>query len=326
MRAAQIIWAGAGRPDPCDTSGEPIPAKGTGGPCAACGEPGRYRLREAISDNFTTVKNASRAWPYGGNDVCAACVFACKTLALRLAISFSREDGVWFIGTRPLPGLPWTRPDALSALLCPPAPPFVAMWPAYGIDHGGEANIERCWWPGSTPHASPLVKLQSKHVAIYARVATSRERYPLQIDDNHDVIVDVVLWTRLRAVCEAMLAEMRAGGVGATDARDALVRLRPPLGCPVRMVAHWPALTSSLRPHHGAVWWPYFVSLLEMPALVKKERTDGETDRGAGPDERRQERAWGAAPARVPAPRDEAPGEPGRGGGGALQGALFGDV
>src|SRR5690606_15087236 len=111
------------------------------------------------------VKNDSRAWPFGGTDVCAACVFACKTLALRLAISFSRENGVWFVGTRPMPGLTWTRPDALSALLNPPKPPFVAMWPAYGIDHGGESNLDRAWWPGSTLHQRPLVKLQSKHVA-----------------------------------------------------------------------------------------------------------------------------------------------------------------
>lgn len=46
--ASHLIWAGAGRADPCETNGEPIPKKGSGGPCAACegrGETSRPHAR-----------------------------------------------------------------------------------------------------------------------------------------------------------------------------------------------------------------------------------------------------------------------------------------
>jgi hypothetical protein len=255
------VYRAMGEPSPTDSVGRTIPKLGDGRPCAHCGEPGWYRMSEAISDSFTTMKNASRAWPFGGDSVCAACIHACKSVALRCAGWFAKETGIWFFGLRPLRGLPWSRPDALSTLLSPPEPPFVAGLPMYGIDHGGESNLDRCW-PG---HADPLVRLQSKHVAIYARVATSRYRYPLQVDDQHDVVVDVALWSHLRSVAGDAMALLRGAGVGHQDTIQALYSLGCPSSAGPSVAAEWPRAVARLQQHCEAPWWRLFVSLMPMP-------------------------------------------------------------
>jgi hypothetical protein len=336
-RGTRFVWMAAGCPTPVTTDGAPIlprdlradaererrkldraiaEARGRGGRtekldlalaavvdapvCAACGEAASYRLDDAISDNFTTVKNASRAWPFPSKAVCTGCLWAARTVALRCALWFARlqdehgPGGVWFVSLRPVPGWPSPKPDALSALLAPPPPPFVAGLPLYGVDHGGEANAHRAIWPWTEgesvghPHprvitpdpprpgrlflpADPLIKLQSKHTALYAEVSHSAERYRLQVDDAGDVTVDVPLWRALRQMCEELLLEMRGQGVGAQDAKAALTTLRPPFGFSIG-TADWRARVRPLHPHTDAAWWPLFVNLLPMPALVKRER------------------------------------------------------
>lgn len=327
MRGSRFLWLAAGSPHPTETDGTPIPPRdlragaererrriqkaldvATGDVaiplrrqldavtetprCAACGEPAAYRLDDAISDSFSTVKNRSRAWPFGGDHACAACVWACKTLALRCSLWFARlpdehgAGGVWFVPLRPQPGWP-ARPDALAALLSPPPAPFVAGLPLYGIDHGGEANGQRSIWPwtGEAEHprvhsmpsgprlfvpADPLVKLQSKHTALYAEVTYSADRYRLQVDDAGDITVNVPLWRMLREVCEGILRDLRVAGVGATDARAALTTLRPPSGYAVPTRA-WRERVAPLRARVSAAWWPLFTSLLPMPELVRQE-------------------------------------------------------
>ena len=286
MRATQFIWQAAGCPLPVDTTGAPIhpPDLGRTHPhCASCGESASYRLDQAISDSFTTVQNNNRAWPYGGNHVCAACTWCTRTLALRCALWFARVSdehgtgGFCFVPCRPIPGHPETRPDPLTSLLNPPPAPFVACLPLYGIDHGGEANAHRAvWWntDGSLYlPADPLTRLQSKHVALFAQVSMSRERYRLQVDDCNDITVDVELWTSLRRHCDRLLLLLRSSGVGANESREALVTLQPPLGfkhCP----ATWRASTELLKPYHSAAWWKLFVQLLLMPELVKTPRKE----------------------------------------------------
>lgn len=339
MTGARLIWQGAGCPVPTETDGAPIrKSKDRGHHCAACGEPAEYDMKSAISDNFTTVHNASRAWSFGGTHLCAACVWACKTPALRCAMFFARENGLWFLGTWALKGLPQTRPDSLSALLNPPEPPFVACYPLAGVDHGGEDALERTMlqapelsaaitsvrsameaafevllkakpkdvdaatakkivmrslvnlhepWPSKVDFAQlradfgryrweswwrwaawSLIRIQSKHTAIYARVSTSRDRYHLQVDDALDIMVDVALWREMRTVAEALLADMRAAGVGSREASASLVSLRPPMGMPLPLIASWASRVAPMRAHHAAKWWPVFVSLLPMPALT----------------------------------------------------------
>lgn len=270
--------------------------------CASCGEPASYRLDDAISDSFTTVKNANRAWSFGGERLCQACVWACKTLALRCALFFATlpsatgPGGLRFHPIRPIPGRPETRPDPLAVLLDPPEPPFVAGLPLYGIDHGGEANLHRAIWPtpiqlrpgdGPVPEGNmrpmaegsalfvpfdPLIKLQSKHTALYTQVSLCRDRYRLQIDDTSDVTVDVPLWRALRRFCDALLLDLRQGGVGAQDARTALETLRSPARAPLPLLARWGERVAPLKPHAGAPWWGLFVNLLLMPELVKTVR------------------------------------------------------
>lgn len=265
MKATHLIWRGAGSPAPCDAAGVLIEAKGDGSLCAACGEPGRYRVDDAISDNFTTVKNSSRAWSHGGSSACAACVFCCRTLRLKTMSWFATESVIYFVHRRGL----WD--NLLDSLLSPPPPPFVAGYPLTGISKGGQSHGHRAWWPGLTMDPEPLIRLQSKHVALYARVATSRERYPLQVDDQHDVVVDVPLWTRMRGLCAELIAELRSAGVGATDIRGSLVSLRPPSRCPMTMLPTWRSRVLPFVPHHGGTWWPLFVDLLKMPELPPKE-------------------------------------------------------
>jgi len=259
--------------------------------CASCGEPASYLVDDAISDSFTTMRNASRAWAYGGSAVCAGCVWCCRSLALRCCLWFARiadergRGGIWFVPMRPIPGCPSTRPDVFDALLNPPPPPFVAGLPLFGVDHGGEQNAHRAVWPwkGETPDPSvrdglyvpsnALVKLQSKHTALYAEVSTSRVQYRLQVDDALEVTVDVPLWRRLRAAATDLIADLRAGGVGAQSIRGALTHLEAPMRAPRALIAPaaWRHRTKPFRPHAGSTWWGLFVQLLPIPDLPTKD-------------------------------------------------------
>lgn len=330
MIATHIIYAGLGSPDPHETTGEPIPRKGKGGPCAHCGDQAWYRLDQAISSSFTSVKNASRAWPFGTREVCAACLMSCKSLRLRCSLWFARENGIWDVPTRPWivkdadgkgHAIPGTRVETLDSLLSPPPAPFVAGWAHMGVSKGGEQNLHRIYSPGRPAPSNPLVKLQSKHVAIYAQVSTSRDRYPLQVDDVHDVLVDVETWTEARTDCYRILGALRNGGVGSNECTTSLLTMRPPASAPIAVVRQWRGLTHAIEPHHRAIWWPLFVELLRMPALVKREKQDPkegtrnaptrERDR---PEDHREDDHERAAVARVSAPSDPDP-NAGRGAG-----------
>jgi hypothetical protein len=289
MTGPEFLWRAAGCPIPIGTDGAPIPKFDwpAGTRCAATGLPAEYRMDQAVSDNFTTVKNKSRAWSFGGVALSGAAIWACRTLALRCALFFATDRGIWFEAIRPIAGIqPRFRIDALEALLRPPPPPFVAGLPLYGIDHGGESNIERAiWWarPESGPAqaifpqgpwvrrtsglvTAPLIKLQSKHTAIYCQVSGSSERYHLQVDDASDIIVDVRLWRTLKPKAQELLAEMRDAGVGAMDARTALATLRAPKWGSVQFLSRWGRLTDGFQPFRAAPWWGrVFVPLLPMP-------------------------------------------------------------
>lgn len=161
------------------------------------------------------------------------------------------------------PACPDEQPDGVLELCSPPEPPFVAALPLAGIAHGGETHIMRTWWPGATaPPGGFLGRLQSKHVAIYARVATDRRVYPLQADDNHNVTVDVQLWTDLREESLALLALMDDSGVWPSSQREAIATVRPPAQLPLSLIRDWNSLTRLMRKHSGCQWWPIFSSLI----------------------------------------------------------------
>ena len=276
--ASHIIWQGAGCPEPCDSTGATIRKRGTG-TCAACGSAAEYLLSDTISDSFSQVKNAGRAWGFGGNATCAACVFAARTLRLRCSAWWATMDGVSFWRTRPIVQSPqavralatewWkaefpdTRPDGVAVLCNPPEPPFVAAIPLTGIAHGGESHLMRTWWPTwQRPAGGYLERLQSKHVAIYARVATERYRFPLQVDDIHDVVVDVALWTTLHSEAMSLIEDMKACGVFSSHQEAALRSVTVPRLGSLALTRSWASKTRLMRQYARAQWWPLFVSLL----------------------------------------------------------------
>lgn len=335
MRATRFLWEAAGRPWPTETDGTPLkatPMLTTSGRCAACGERPLFLMCQAISDSFTTLRNDGRAWPYGGYDICEACTWACRTLALRCQPFFAHRREFWILRSRP--NMPGERGGLLTGLLQPPTPPFVACYPRFGIEHGGEENADRTllsydgidrelWaelralatpaieelersapahvkpihvkreaalgvvtlkppWPSNVdwirlerafhPYRYeawfracvwPLTRLQSKHCALYARIATSSEVYPLQIDDTGDIMVDVALWKRLRPMAEELLGDLIQAHVRRRDALAALEHLAPPSTLwDTRLLAQWTRRVDPFRPHAHALWWSTFVRLL----------------------------------------------------------------
>jgi hypothetical protein len=273
ITASRIVWEAAGSPDPCDVFGIPIAsARGSVSHCAKCNDSaGVYSLAELISSSFVPTKNANRLHAFGGAHYCAACVFCARTLRLRCISWFASTAGVRFWRTRPeTQGAP--RPDALASLLDPPDPPFVCGVPLYGIAHGGEntskdapeqgPNYLRTWWPGEPRHPTPLIKLQSKHVALYAREAHSRDRYPVQVDDVGEFLLDRDTWLYARDDAAAAMAELVDAGLKTYPAKLSLRALTLQGRVPAGAARRWRTLVEPLAPHVGTIWWPLFCDLL----------------------------------------------------------------
>lgn len=306
VNETQLIWKACGSPAPFGCEGEPIPkAKRIGITCARCGasDPA-YSVDELISSNFVPTRNKNRISGFGGSSYCAACVFCARALRLRCISWFASDSGMQYWRTRPeVPGGP--RPDALATLLNPPEPPFVCGIPLYGISHGGENNWQRAWWPGAA-NDDVLVRLQSKHVALYSRLALSRDRYPVQVDDSTDFILDRDLWLRLRDAANVTMRAIIDEGVPPYPAKKSLVDLVIPHSTGAPFAARWQQLTASLRPYIQTIWWDLFCEFI--PTLEAKEgnaktrkRTDTRSVSAKSKDS--------AAPAGVPAASNQTPDE-----------------
>lgn len=262
--SANLIWSSAGSPAPCDTIGVPIEPSRRIGHCAKCGTSnGIYHQKQVVSENFLPTRNSNRLRAFGGDLFCAACVFCAKTLRLRCVSWFASENaGVEF----------WTlrHSDGLSTLLTPPKPPFVVGIPLYGISHGGESHYQRTWWPSGFDNSDPLVRLQSKHVAIYARMSMSCDRYPVQVDDQGEFILERDLWLRLRDYSNHAMHMMILDGVSAYPSKLALGQLTLPSRASTTLARQWGALTNPLRPYISTNWWPTFLELLPTLTLSSK--------------------------------------------------------
>jgi hypothetical protein len=307
MQPTQLIWSAAGSPTPFDMDGEPIPKAKTPSHCACCNSPdGNYDLDEVLSSSFTTVRNGSRLAGFGGRNYCSACTFCARTLRLRCISWFASERGVDFWRTRPeTPEYP--RPNALAALLNPPEPPFVCGMPLYGVKHGGEGHWQRTPWPLRLPdappgppvistHIDPLIRLQSKHVAIYARTAYSRDRYPVQVDDSLDFVLDRDLWLRLIDTADTVVHRCMADGVPPYPSKLALESLRLPSRVSPKLASSWRQITATIRPHITAPWWSLFCELYPTPEDTR-EKTNGKTKRTDKP--RHAEESTDSAPSVV---------------------------
>lgn len=261
--ATQVLWQSCGTPEPCDVFGVPVPRLRAppGDRCARCGSaPAPFDARELISTNFVPTKNANRIGAFGGRHFCGACIFAARTLRLRCIAWSASSAGLCFWPTRGEAQFP----NALENLLSPPAPPFVVGIPLYGIAHGGEAHWRRTWWPGESVE-KPLIKLQSKHVALYARTACSRERYPVQVDDAREFVLDREIWLRARDDAAVLMATLINEGLPGWRTKGALRDLVIPQRVSLTTAQIWPHLTAPLRQHTRTVWWPLFCDL--MPTL-----------------------------------------------------------
>lgn len=308
-RATELIWQACGSPNPFDMDGAAIrKAKMPGTTCALCGRgDARYDVGEFVSNTFSPTRNDSRLAGFGGSHYCAACVFCSRTLRLRCISWFASSDGIRFWRTRPeQKGTP--QPDALLSLLEPPEPPFVVGLPLYGIKHGGENHWRRTPWPGNLAPDMALKRLQSKHVAIYSRVATSRDRYPVQVDDGLDFVVDRDAWLRLRDAFCAALQLAISEGVPPYPAKMCIKDNKTPRGLSPRAVTTWKQLTAPFRQYIESPWWWTFCDLYPTP--TREETEDDTTDERADESGCREESKDGATPACVPAQGHRLPDEP----------------
>jgi hypothetical protein len=275
MTPQEIIYAGAGRPAILGPDGEQLREEDLG-PCAFCGERARLKVKDCISSNYSVVKQ----FALGAKGLCLACGFALRDLRLRCAPWIATATGVQFCAER------W---GILGFLLAPPDPPFVAGLPWFGIGKGGLGNLRyaRVWHPdreaqelcpaklddnGNVAREPQLLgKLQSKHTAIFAQTAVSREHYPLAIDDSFVAMVDLALWRRLAAdITEALrylpvpCLEAWTAPQGGANWREGILR--------------WRELTAPLEAYRHAAWWPHLLAIVPRPERpgVKKEEPKAE--------------------------------------------------
>jgi len=303
-------------------NGDPIARAKTKSHCACCNSSeGEYDIDVVLSSSFTTVRNGSRLAGFGGRNYCAACCFCARSLRLR-CISWFASESIDFWRTRPeTPESP--RPNALTRLLDPPKPPFVCGMPLYGVKHGGEGHWQRTPWPGSLKPNDPLIRLQSKHVAIYSRTAFSRDRYPVQVDDSLDFVLDRDLWLRLIDASDIVTDRCMADGVPPYPSKLALESLRLPSRVSPALAASWRGITEILRPHIGSPWWKLFCELYPTPIDTRETKEKNVKTRRTnevGGDKITENRAPIAS---VPAPSNGPPSKPGCNGEGQVRLALW---
>lgn len=263
MTAQQLIWEAARRPVVRDPAGLPIAAEDLGR-CAYCLAPAIHRVTDCLSSNFVVAKRLR----LGASGLCAACAFCLRDLRLRCAPWIASAAGVVFCRER------W---GILDFLLSPPLPPFVAGVPWFGISKGGLGNLDYCrvWHPDRDRQrlspakrdddgnvlrdAQVMPKLQSKHTAIFAQIATDCARYPLAIDDGSPVLVDVPLWrdlahhiaVALRVIPVPCLEEWAPPMTTALQWREGVVR--------------WRELTAPMERYRHAAWWRFLLAIVPRP-------------------------------------------------------------
>lgn len=293
-RATWIIYRGAGEPRVLDADRNPIRTHAPAH-CGHCDDPaGVYRFDDCVSDNFLPTTSKS-ALLQGSDALCVACAFCVRDLKLRCCAFVARETGVWFLRRR----------DLLRALLDPPEAPFVVGLPLMGAVGGGESAGWRALWssdppipegltmPGPDGKEKPvtiLARLQAKMTAPYCPVALSRTRYPLQVDGDRTLTVDVPLWTRTTLALDALRDALLAAGCWFTETQNAL--LAGTIPAPAKhhdarrlasVVTAWRAYTAPLRPYYRADWFKLLVTELYpiTPGDTAHDRSSADEARAA---------------------------------------------
>jgi hypothetical protein len=272
--AQELVWRSAGCPVIRNPAGQPLPESPVGS-CAYCGGEAVFRVSDCLSSNFVVAKRLH----LGAKGFCRACAFCLRDLRLRCAPWIATEGGVRFCTDR------WR---ALDFLLGPTEVPFVAGVPWFGISKGGMGNLHYCrvWHPEREMQelspakvaedgtvireAQVMPKLQSKHTAIFAQIATSRDRYPLAVDDGAPVLVDVLEW---RALARHVAKALRWLPV------PCLEEFRPPQIYSEKWkvgISRWSELTAPLERYRLAHWWPMFLAIVPRPE--RPDQSGKETD------------------------------------------------
>jgi hypothetical protein len=153
--------------------------------------------------------------------------------------------------------------------------------------------------------ADVLIKLQSKHVAIYARTAFSRDRYPVQVDDSSEFVLDRDLWLRLRDRADELTRVLVEDGVPPYPAKLTLQSFQLPKRVSAPVAAAWPRLTAELKQHARATWWRIFCEFYPTP----QEAGNATTGKGTSGKGLRAKPQDGEAPAGVPATRSRSKSE-----------------
>lgn len=281
------LWRAAGQPRPRDATGDVLQPGARGATCALTGRPAEYAWSQALSENFGTLR---RLTPPGATSepelsLSTAAAWAARELALRCAtwILEPTEDGdvlEWWPSTRPAPERVeehrafWggrTADGYLAWLLRPRPAGTLAAYPKTGIEHGGEMCLGRCGWPDigwrRLSAASvveyrraerPLLKLQAKHVALFARPSLRNAALLLQVDSDLVVEVEAQVWAEARPVAEDAAADLVGLGVRASAVRRGLEQhtldLRAPPAAHARLAEAMRDL-DRLRSHP---FWPIF--------------------------------------------------------------------
>jgi len=281
------LWIAAGQPPPRDAAGEVIQPGPGGAACAFTGDPAEYAWSQALSENFGTLR---RIVPPGAASepelsLSTAAAWAARELALRCAtwILEPAEDGdvlEWCPSMRPAPERAeehravWgdrTADGFLAWLLRPRPAGTVAAYPKTGIEHGGEMCLGRCGWPGvgwrRLSAASvveyrraerPLLKLQAKHVALFARPSRHAGTLLLQVDSDLVVEVETQIWTEARPTVETAAAELVELGVRASAVRRGLDQHTLDLRAPPAAHARLAELLRDLGRLHRHPFWSIF--------------------------------------------------------------------
>lgn len=283
------LWVAAGCPAPIECDGTAIaPRASSPGVCAVTGGPGSYLYEQGFSANFTLPRAASTAFRHAaessarsrasaGPQKClsAAAVWSAKALALRCAtwILEPQPDGSDRLEFHPSFRIPkdperaatwrsaWGDADPgqwLAWLLRPRPVGTVAAIPRYGIEHGGEQSFHRCHVPGRPVPVDPLVKLQSKHVAVYAQPSTRAGVLALQVDADNVLEVDTARWRAAHDLVRGLVTRLREAGIPAPAVSRALEARTLEFHHPAALHA---ALASTLirlgdLPRHP--FWPVF--------------------------------------------------------------------
>jgi hypothetical protein len=237
MHPIEALWRWAGRPAPTMGDGsELVPRRPRPGTvCAATGAASPvFGWSDIVSTNFTTPKLADMAFPFLAESrievgrgrlepaFCDSVAWAMRELAFRAATWIFDGDELTFCPMRVFPRGDKAKvpPETLAAcyggrtcidyldwLLRPRPPGTIAGFPVMGIGKGGESNFHRLPWPSKATE-DPLVKLQSKHVIIYAQAAQEHGVLRLQVDDAQEFTLRTAEWRPFIAEIRELVLEV----------------------------------------------------------------------------------------------------------------------